>query len=174
MSKFDEIKFKIHTLPSIIELSKVWQSEGEKIVFTNGCFDLLHLGHISYLSEAAELGSRLIVGINSDVSVRGLDKGASRPIKDEETRLYIMASLQFVDAVVMFEEQTPLTLIKSILPNVLVKGGDYNPSETNKSSKKYIVGSDVVAENGGRTEVISFLQGHSTTKLENKIIESLK
>jgi len=174
MRNFEAIKNKIHSLTSIKELSDIWKDKGEKLVFTNGCFDLLHLGHITYLSEAADLGTKLIVGINSDISVRGLDKGASRPIKDEETRLNIMASLQFVDAVVMFEEQTPFNLIQSILPHVLVKGGDYNASETDLLSKKYIIGSDVVAINGGKTEVISFLPGHSTTKLENKIIESLK
>ena len=173
MTKLDAIKTKIYTFSAIKELSETWKKEGESIVFTNGCFDLLHLGHITYLSQAADLGSKLIVGLNSDISVRGLDKGASRPIKDEETRLYIMASLEFVDAVVVFEQDTPLALIKTVLPNVLVKGGDYDALERDKSSKKYIVGSDIVSVNGGETKVISFLPGHSTTKLENKIIDSL-
>lgn len=174
MSKLEVIKSKIHNFTSINEVCNSWRSNRETIVFTNGCFDLLHLGHITYLSQAADLGTKLIVGVNSDSSVRGLDKGASRPIKDEETRLNIMASLQFVDAVVLFSEKTPLLLIESVLPDILVKGGDYDPLEIDKLSDKYIVGSDVVAKNNGTTKVISFLPGHSTTKLENKIIESLK
>ncbi|MBD79333.1 MAG: D-glycero-beta-D-manno-heptose 1-phosphate adenylyltransferase [Crocinitomicaceae bacterium] len=164
---------KIHSTSSIQEVVGKWKEQGDKVVFTNGCFDLIHLGHITYLSQAAGLGSRLVVGINSDKSVRRLNKGASRPIKDEETRIQIMASFQFVDAVVMFEEDTPLSLIQKIEPAVLVKGGDYDASETNESSSKYIVGSNLLRNSGGKTKVLPFLPGHSTTQLEKKIIQSL-
>ena len=137
-----------------------WQMHNEKVVFTNGCFDILHLGHIDYLTKAADLGDRLIIAVNTDASVSAL-KGPSRPIIDEETRAMKLASLVFVDAVILFGEQTPLTLITDVRPNVLVKGGDYTIDT--------IVGASEVQENGGEVEVIPFLKGHSTTSIIHKI-----
>jgi rfaE bifunctional protein nucleotidyltransferase chain/domain len=137
-----------------------WQLHNEKVVFTNGCFDILHLGHIDYLTKAADLGDRLIIAVNTDASVSAL-KGPSRPIIDEETRAMKLASFVFVDAVILFGEETPLQLITEVRPNVLVKGGDY--------SIDTIVGASEVQDNGGEVVVIPFLEGHSTTSIVNKI-----
>ena len=138
--------------------------KGESIVFTNGCFDIIHTGHLHTLSEAKFKGSKLIVGINSDASVKRL-KGEKRPIQNEKERALILASLSFVDYVVLFEEDTPLNLIKILKPNVLVKGGDYKLQE--------IVGADIVLNNGGKVEMIPFLEGNSTTNTIQKIIDNL-
>jgi rfaE bifunctional protein nucleotidyltransferase chain/domain len=138
-----------------------WQLYNEKVVFTNGCFDILHLGHIDYLSKAADLGDRLIIAVNTDESVRML-KGASRPIIDQHTRAMKLAAMTFVDAVILFGEETPLALITAIKPDVLAKGGDYT-IET-------IVGAEHVIENGGSVQVIPFLEGNSTTAIINKIV----
>ncbi|MFB1013019.1 MAG: D-glycero-beta-D-manno-heptose 1-phosphate adenylyltransferase [Bacteroidia bacterium] len=137
-----------------------WQLHNEKVVFTNGCFDILHLGHIDYLTKAADLGDRLIVAVNTDSSVSAL-KGPSRPIIDEETRAMKLASLVFVDAVILFGEETPIQLITEVRPNILVKGGDYTIDT--------IVGASEVQDNGGEVVVIPFLEGHSTTSIVNKI-----
>jgi len=148
-----------------------WKSKGETIVFTNGVFDLIHQGHIAYLSEAAALGTKFIIGLNADSSVKALAKGPARPIKDETSRAIILAAMQFVDAVVVFGDSTPSALIKALTPNVLVKGGDYDPLENEPSNKKYIVGRETVISNGGEVKVIPFLKGFSTSVLEKKIIE---
>lgn len=132
-----------------------------KMVFTNGCFDILHKGHIHYLAQAAGLGDFLVVGLNSDPSVKKL-KGENRPVQDQETRALILASLKFVDFVVIFDEDTPDKLIKALLPDVLVKGGDYKPED--------IVGYDTVTTHGGRVLCLDFVPGHSSSK----IIEKLK
>tara|TARA_B110000046_G_scaffold94096_1_gene102003 strand:+ start:185 stop:676 length:492 start_codon:yes stop_codon:yes gene_type:complete len=137
-----------------------WQLHNEKVVFTNGCFDILHLGHIDYLTKAADLGDRLIIAVNTDASVSSL-KGPSRPIIDEETRAMKLASLVFVDAVILFGEETPLKIITEVRPNILVKGGDYTIDT--------IVGASEVQDNGGEVVVIPFLEGHSTTSIVNKI-----
>ncbi len=139
-----------------------WRSEGYKIVFTNGCFDLLHMGHISYLAAAAELGDKLIIGLNSDASIQRL-KGANRPIKDLQNRQFILASLLSVDAVIPFEEDTPIKLIEKVLPDFLVKGGDWKPDQ--------IVGSELVLQNGGEVLSLPFIEGHSTTSLVEKIAD---
>ena len=133
----------------------------KKIVFTNGVFDLLHLGHIDYLSKAKDLGNFLIVGVNSDASARRLQKGDNRPIKDEVSRSTIMAALRFVDLVIVFDEDTPYEVIKLVQPDILVKGSDYKPHE--------IVGSDIVTAKGGSVVTIDFLPGYSTTAIEKKI-----
>lgn len=137
-----------------------WKIHNEKVVFTNGCFDILHLGHIDYLSKAADLGDRLIIGLNTDASVSKL-KGPSRPIIDQITRASKLAAFAFVDAVIYFDEETPLNLINTVKPNVLVKGGDYTIDT--------IVGAQEVLGNGGLVEVIPFLDGHSSTAIINKI-----
>jgi D-beta-D-heptose 7-phosphate kinase/D-beta-D-heptose 1-phosphate adenosyltransferase len=139
-----------------------WKFFGKKIVFTNGCFDLLHAGHIHSLNQAAALGDKLIVGLNSDASVKRL-KGERRPIQQEQNRALILASLCMVDAVVIFEEDTPLELIKNILPDVLVKGGDYTPES--------VVGAKEVMANGGKVEIIPLVPGLSTTNLEALLIK---
>lgn len=133
---------------------------GHEVVFTNGCFDLLHPGHIRYLAHARDLGNFLVIGLNSDASVRRL-KGPERPIQPERVRAEMLAALHMVDAVVLFNEDTPLELISALKPDILVKGGDYTP-ET-------VVGADVVTEYGGRVEIIPFENGYSTTDLIAKI-----
>ncbi len=145
------------TLSKIIAAKRLY---GQKIVFTNGCFDLLHPGHIRYLAAARDLGNFLIIGLNSDASVQRL-KGPNRPIQNENVRAELMAALHIVDAIVIFNEDTPLELISYLKPDVLVKGGDY--------TVKTIVGADVVLEHGGRVEVIPFETGFSTTNLIQKI-----
>lgn len=137
-----------------------WRSFGKKIVFTNGCFDILHAGHIHSLRQAAAFGDILIVGLNSDASTRRL-KGPTRPVHTEADRALLLASLVMVDAVVLFEEDTPLELIRSIMPDVLVKGGDYTP-ET-------VVGAHEVLQNGGRVEIISLVPGRSTTEAARRV-----
>ena len=136
------------------------KSEGKKIVFTNGCFDLLHVGHIKYLSQAKDLGDILIIGLNSDKSVKKL-KGNNRPINSFEDRAKLLAALKSVDLVIMFEEQTPENLIKEIIPDVLVKGGDYDIEE--------IVGYQTVIDNGGQVKTLSFYEGYSSTNYIDKI-----
>lgn len=139
--------------------TKEWRNEGLKVVFTNGCFDILHLGHIDYLEKARDLGDKLIVGLNDDKSVNRL-KGKDRPINNLEARSRLLAALEFVDAVIPFSADTPLDLISYILPDILVKGKDYETSN--------IVGSDVVMKNGGSVETIAFVEGYSTTTLIEK------
>ena len=134
----------------------VFHSQGSKVVFTNGCFDILHRGHVEYLAKAADMGDVLVVGLNTDASVRRL-KGESRPINNQEARALVLASLSFVDAVVLFDEDTPYELIKAVRPDVLVKGADYKPEE--------IVGYDIVTSYGGKVEVVDLVEGYSTTQL---------
>lgn len=145
--------------PNLSEVIEFYKSQGKKIVFTNGCFDLLHIGHVRYLEQAATLGDVLIVGINSDASVQKL-KGPTRPIQNENDRAEILASLKAVDHTVLFTEDTPYNLIKQILPNVLVKGGDWTPDQ--------IVGSDIVLANKGEVKSLLFIDGKSTTKIIEK------
>jgi len=152
----DPIAEKIYTLPGITQKASQWKKERKKIVFTNGVFDLLHKGHIFSLSQAAKQGDILIIGLNSDGSVKKL-KGNNRPINDQDARALLLSSLIMVDAVVIFEEDTPLNLITSILPDVLVKGGDYTVDE--------IAGAKEVIENGGKVVINPILDGYSTTAI---------
>ncbi len=154
------IYHKIVSLETAKDISKEWRASNQTIVFTNGCFDLLHLGHIDYLARAKDLGNKLIIGINSDKSVSTL-KGEHRPIKDELSRATILASLDFVDLVIIFDDPTPINLIQNLLPNVLVKGADYTIDK--------VVGADFILKNGGRVELINYLEGHSTSLIESKI-----
>jgi rfaE bifunctional protein nucleotidyltransferase chain/domain len=160
MSFFSTIASKIHTWEQLSTTLARWRAAGEKIVFTNGCFDLLHFGHLHYLADARDLGDRLVIGLNSAASVRRL-KGPGRPINDEITRTHLLAALEMVDAVVIFEEDTPLELIKLVQPDVLVKGGDWQPEQ--------IVGSGVVLARGGKVMSLPYIQGYSTTNIEKKI-----
>ncbi len=150
-------------------LVQQWKVEQEKVVFTNGVFDILHAGHVDYLQKAKALGDKLIVAINDDLSVRKLDKGTERPIHSEQARASVVVALRSVDAVIIFSEETPLEVINSILPDVLVKGGDYDPAEKNESVKTYIVGSKEVMINGGIVCTIPLLDGFSTTSIVNKL-----
>jgi D-beta-D-heptose 7-phosphate kinase/D-beta-D-heptose 1-phosphate adenosyltransferase len=154
------IQNKVQELPAAQERILAWRQAGEKVVFTNGCFDLLHYGHFHYLAEAADLGDRLVIGLNSSASVARL-KGSHRPIQDESTRQTALASLSFVDLVILFEEDTPLKLITALQPDFLVKGGDYRPQD--------VVGAADVAKAGGAVVVLDFVPGYSTTRIEQKI-----
>ena len=153
---------KIFDLQGLVDQIAIWRKNGDQLVFTNGCFDILHAGHIKYLEEASMLGQRMIVAVNDDESVQRL-KGPTRPINILDSRLYLLASLSCIDGVVPFSEDTPLEVIKTIRPDILVKGGDYRP-ET-------IVGAEEVVSWGGKVEVIPFVDGFSTTRLENRILE---
>lgn len=137
-----------------------WQGDGKKVVFTNGVFDLLHIGHITYMAKAAELGDKLIIGLNADASVKRL-KGDDRPVNDQNSRALLLAALFFVDAIVLFEEDTPQQLIAALLPDVLVKGADYTIEN--------IVGAKEVIANGGEVKTINFVDGYSSTSIINKI-----
>jgi D-beta-D-heptose 7-phosphate kinase/D-beta-D-heptose 1-phosphate adenosyltransferase len=139
------------------------RKKGKRVVFTNGCFDLLHVGHVKYLQKARAFGDLLILGLNSDASVRRL-KGDKRPLIGEEERAHLLAALDCVDYVVLFDEDTPQKLIESIQPLVLVKGGDYSPEG--------VVGKDVVESYGGRVELVEFVDGKSTTNIIEKILKS--
>ncbi len=161
MIKLEIVKSKIKDSSSLNQSLSIWNFKQKKIVFTNGVFDLLHLGHVDYLSKAGDLGDILIVGINSDASAKRLGKGKGRPFTDQVSRSTIIASLSFVDAVVLFDEDTPLNLIKSVQPDVLVKGADYKPDD--------IVGYDIVMAKEGKIETIELLDGYSTTRIEEKI-----
>jgi rfaE bifunctional protein nucleotidyltransferase chain/domain len=159
----------METLSTEIEATlQAWREQGESIVFTNGVFDILHAGHVTYLKGARKLGSRLIVGVNADASVRMLEKGPNRPINDEASRKLVLEALRSVDVAVVFSSQTPMDLIAQIRPNVLVKGGDYDPQVESENDKRYIVGSREVLEYGGKVTVIPFLEGHSTTAIIEK------
>ena len=151
---------KIISVERAIKKTQAWQSAGEKIVFTNGCFDILHLGHIDYLEKARQLGNRLVLGLNTDLSIRNL-KGPSRPVVEEYARARLMAALAFVDAVIFFSEETPLCLIQAIKPDILVKGDDYSLDK--------IIGADFVIQHGGSVQTIALVKGFSTSALIEKI-----
>jgi rfaE bifunctional protein nucleotidyltransferase chain/domain len=151
---------KITTLPQLSATITAWKSDSKKVVFTNGVFDLLHLGHITYLSKAAELGDKLIIGLNTDASVKRL-KGESRPVNDQNNRAALLAALFFVDAVILFEEDTPRELITKLMPDVLIKGADYTIEN--------IAGAKEVLANGGEVKTISLVDGYSSTAIINKI-----
>jgi D-beta-D-heptose 7-phosphate kinase/D-beta-D-heptose 1-phosphate adenosyltransferase len=160
MKAVQVIPNKIFTLTSIILQLNRWRLLGKKIVFTNGVFDILHQGHIASLSEAASYGNILIVGVNADASVKRL-KGETRPINSEQSRALLIASLVMIDAVLIFEEDTPLHLITNILPDVLVKGGDYTVEQ--------IVGAKEVIANGGEVKIAPIVEGFSTTRIIEKM-----
>ena len=151
----------IYSLQELITIRKNWTKSGDRIVFTNGVFDLIHPGHILYLEEAAQLGTKLIIGLNSDTSAKTLNKGDHRPINDEIARAIVISALKSVDAVVLFDKSTPISLIEAIKPDTLVKGGDYSIDQ--------IVGADIVIANGGQVKTLQFVEGYSTTAIEQKI-----
>ncbi|MFN4973340.1 MAG: D-glycero-beta-D-manno-heptose 1-phosphate adenylyltransferase [Bacteroidota bacterium] len=163
MSFAKRISAKIYTrVDELARAIDAWRENGDVIVFTNGCFDILHRGHVDYLAKAADQGNKLIIGVNTDASVRTL-KGKNRPIQDEESRLQILASLACVDAVILFDEPTPYNLIEALQPDVLIKGSDYKPED--------IVGYDIVTARGGHVKTIDFIPGYSTSLIEKRIID---
>ena len=157
-----ETKNKITDTIKATSIVEGWKSDGDKVVFTNGCFDLIHLGHIDYLEKARQLGQKLVVGLNTDSSVSRI-KGQGRPVTDENNRARVLAALSFIDLVVLFDEDTPYELIRELTPDILVKGNDYLAEN--------IVGSDIVIENGGEVKTIELVKGYSTTSIINKIRE---
>jgi len=163
MNQLELVINKIISLDELLSIRKRLHSEGRKVVFTNGCFDILHLGHVQYLAKARQLGDILIVGLNTDDSVSRI-KGPTRPVQKNETRATILASLQFVDYVVFFDDENPLQLIQKIVPDILTKGADY--------SIETIVGADVVLKNGGEVITIELTDGHSTTKIIDKLLHN--
>lgn len=150
---------------SAVDQIAAWRAAGDRIVFTNGVFDLLHRGHVTYLAAARSLGDRLVVGVNDDASVRRLGKGPERPINRAEDRCAVLEALRAVDATVVFTEDTPLRLIESIAPDVLVKGGDYDPDVTDARDPRYLVGRESVLARGGEVVAIPLVAGHSTTAM---------
>lgn len=162
MTHIELLNSKIFTWETLKSQVAEWQKQGKKIVFSNGCFDLVHKGHIDYLNRAADLGDILVMGLNTDASVSKL-KGPHRPIQDEQSRLTIIAALQCVSAVVLFDEETPYNLIELVQPDVLVKGSDYKPEN--------IVGYDIVIAKGGQVKTINYLPGFSTSGIEKRIKE---
>lgn len=165
MQSLEPILEKILGNDEVRRVVNQWRLKGHRIVFTNGVFDILHRGHVTLLSEAASLGDHLIIGLNSDASVKTLGKGSDRPINKQDDRAFVLAGLTSVAAVVVFNESTPLELIQNIEPDILVKGGDYSPDQTNKSAANYVVGSDIQKENGCETVTIELVQGYSTTAI---------
>lgn len=160
MNHLDSVLKKIVTLDEALPIVEQWKRNGEKIVFTNGCFDIIHKGHVFYLAKARDLGSKLILGLNTDESIKRL-KGEHRPIKELESRALTIASFEYIDLVIPFAEETPLSLITTLLPNVLVKGSDYTIDK--------IVGAKEVLANGGEVKTIDFVDGFSSTNYCNKL-----
>lgn len=156
---------KIVSIDDCVQKVALWKKAGEQIVFTNGCFDIVHLGHVDYLERAQALGTKLIVGVNTDRSVSRL-KGPGRPVQDEVSRARILAAFQCVDLVILFDEETPLSLITAVQPDILVKGSDYLAEN--------IVGADVVKRAGGKVETLDFVKGYSTSSVIEKIRKETK
>lgn len=163
MLNLDVLRNKIISGNDLAQSLAIWKFQGQKIVFTNGCFDILHLGHIDYLAKAADLGQVLLIGLNTDASVSRI-KGPHRPLQNQDSRAMVLASLGFVTAVVLFDEDTPYELISLVQPDILVKGADYKPEE--------IIGYDIVKANGGDVVTLEFLPGYSTSAIEQKIRNS--
>jgi len=160
MNYISEIEQRIVAVGKTCNQLKQWQKENKKIVFTNGCFDIVHRGHLDYLAKAAALGNKLIIGLNTDNSVKRL-KGDNRPVIDEYSRAFLLASLCFVDAVMLFDEDTPYNLIKTVQPDILVKGADYQIDN--------IVGADIVKQKGGEIVTLEFLAGFSTSAIIDRM-----
>jgi len=160
MLHLEKINDKIISLEALKSRVECWKANGKEIVFTNGCFDILHRGHVEVLAKTADLGDKLIIGLNSDSSIKKLKK-ENRPIVDEKSRALLLATFSFVDAIVLFSEQTPINLIAEIKPDILAKGGDYEIQE--------IVGHEVVQQNGGEVITIPLTEGFSSTNIIDKI-----
>ena len=153
---------KIISIEKIATQVKFWRKKSGKLVFTNGCFDILHSGHVRYLQTASGFGDILIVGLNSDASV-SLLKGTRRPIMTQTDRAYLLSAIEAIDCIVIFDEETPARLIKIVNPDVLVKGGDYLPDD--------VVGNDIVKKNGGCVKIVPYVEGKSTSEIVNSILD---
>ena len=158
--KLNKLKAKIFNIKDLSKIINEWRLNGDKIVFTNGCFDLIHLGHLEILARSADLGDKLIVAINSDMSIKKI-KGNSRPIIEEDSRAKQLAAIEFIDAVILFNEDTPYNLINILKPDVLTKGGDYKKND--------IVGNQLINKEQGEVVIIPLTQGYSTTSILEKI-----
>jgi rfaE bifunctional protein nucleotidyltransferase chain/domain len=169
MRTLQSIRNKVVGSDDAVSIIREWQKESKKVVFTNGCFDILHEGHATYLALSADQGDKLVIGLNSDTSVRKQGKGDDRPVNSESSRALLLAALGFVDLVVLFDEDTPLDLIIEFQPDVLLKGADYDPDEVDETSKRYIVGSKEVKSYGGKVDVIPLVEGFSTTSILKRI-----
>jgi rfaE bifunctional protein nucleotidyltransferase chain/domain len=159
-----KLKDKIVSMNVAQSMVNQWQKQGDKVVFTNGCFDILHAGHVHYLEEARCLGNKLVIGLNTDQSIQRLDKSPARPIQSQDSRAMVLAALDSVSLVVLFDEDTPKELIETLNPNILVKGADYQIDQ--------IVGGSHVIANGGEVKTLEFLPDYSTSKIEQKILKS--
>lgn len=160
MNQTEKIYSKIVSWETAEETIRSWETQGDKVVFSNGCFDLVHKGHVDYLARARDLGHKLVLGLNTDNSVARL-KGKNRPVVDEQSRAFLLAGFEFIDLVVLFDQDTPYELIKFLRPDVLVKGNDYKPED--------LAGYDVVMEKGGEVLTVELVEGYSTTALINRI-----
>ena len=169
MTRNEISEAKIQSKEEALRTINAWRLKGDKIVFTNGCFDILHKGHVTYLADAADLGNRLVLGLNTDASVRRQGKDDDRPINDELARAKVLASLSSVDLILFFDGDTPLDLITFLKPDVLAKGADYDPSCTEESDERYIVGSKEVLSYGGDVAAIPLVDGYSTTLIAKKL-----
>ena len=158
--KLNKLKAKIFNIKDLSKIINEWRLNGDKIVFTNGCFDLIHLGHLEILARSADLGDKLIVAINSDMSIKKI-KGSSRPIIEEDSRAKQLAAIEFIDAVILFNEDTPYNLINILKPDVLTKGGDYKKND--------IIGNELINKEQGEVVIIPLTQGYSTTSILEKI-----
>ena len=169
MSHLQRLNQKILNESQLLLELEICRFAGKKVVFTNGCFDILHKGHVTYLAAAADCGDVLVLALNSDDSVKRQGKGDDRPVNGFDARSTVVAGLGFVDYVIEFDADTPFDLIESLKPDVLVKGGDYDPNESDINSKKYIVGREVVLQHNGEVKTIDLVAGFSTTNLINKL-----
>ena len=158
--KLNKLKAKIFNIKDLSQIIKKWRLNGDKIIFTNGCFDLIHLGHLEILARSADLGDKLIVGINSDMSIKKI-KGNSRPIIEEDSRAKQLAAIEFIDAVILFNEENPYDLISFINPDIITKGGDYK--------KHDVIGKELMNKKSGEVVIIPLTQGYSTTSILEKI-----
>ena len=165
MNRLAFIEAKVITVQQAAFMAEMHRLKNQRIVFTNGCFDLLHLGHITYLAQAASLGDKLFIAVNDDTSVRALEKGVNRPINPEVARAMVLASLGMVDHVIVFSENTPLNTILAIKPDLIVKGGDYDAEVSDPTDKRYIVGKKEAEAWGGIVQTIPLVEGYSTTGL---------
>jgi rfaE bifunctional protein nucleotidyltransferase chain/domain len=163
MDFIDDIKQKIIPIGKELPSLSLWKEQREQIVFTNGCFDIIHRGHVDYLARAASLGSKMIIGLNTDNSIRRI-KGNSRPVTDEYSRAFILGAFTFIDSVILFDEDTPYNLIQYIQPDILVKGSDYKEED--------IVGADIVKTKGGKIVTMDFVPGFSSSTIIDKIRNS--
>lgn len=168
-TRLDNLHNKIVSFEEAKKRCLIWKQAGLKVSFTNGCFDILHKGHITYLAKSADVANRLVLGLNTDASVKRQQKSPDRPINSEEARAIVVAGLGVVDLVVLFDEDTPLELIQKLQPDFVIKGADYDATIRDKKSKKYIVGADVMDVNNGQVITIPFEEGFSTTSIIEKI-----